>query len=262
MDMLLSGDFAPHNYLINGIEYIKDGYSSILIDTMGKYYSISMRVDDHEIFDHFTFSIVNIKKNEKQIKGKLSEITFKQEGRKKGIFHDIGEANGSVKLDLKSNIVIMEVIFFSEKHSEINYKIIWENDEYKNITKEFVKLGKEINFHVDNIEEFYEMGYNENDVEHFKEHKWQFHIFPLGGLRLLDKKTIAISGVLTDTIIADAENRLYVDGGVFESKEIDDAEKHSVHNEVYLSFKAEKVGKYRLIIDNGFLQYNYDIYVL
>ena len=156
----------------------------------------------------------------------------------------------------------MKVIFHKKNHSEINYKIIWKNPEPYVDKQQFIKIGEKIDYHIDNCEEFYEMGYDPDDVEHFKDHKWQFHIFPLGGLRLLEKHTCAISGVLDQEIVADNKNSIYIDGGLFETTEMEDAEKQSAHNEVYLTFIAEKVGKYRLSIDNGFMQWNYEIYIL
>jgi hypothetical protein len=145
------------------------------------------------------------------------------------MFSDNGEISGNIKLDLKSDIVIMEFIFPKKEKLDTNYKITWKNRSFGRIDKQFIKIGEEIDFHLSNEDEAYDYGYSEDDVEHCKDQKWQYHVFPLGGLRLLNKKTVALNGAL---------------------------------NKVYLKFIAEKVGKYYLTIDNGYLGSNYEIYII
>ena len=66
--MLEIGWIMPHSCLIDGIEQIKERFSSIVIDSTGRYYRIYMRVDDCDLYDFFTFSIANINKTERLIK--------------------------------------------------------------------------------------------------------------------------------------------------------------------------------------------------
>jgi len=263
--MLEIGWKAPQSILINGVDQIKDGYSDIVLDSTGKYYRMKLRADAGNIHDEFIFSISKIKKTEKLIKGELTEINYKhyngvRKKRKPSVIEN-ANASGNIKLDLESNIITMKILFHNKENSETNYEIIWDHREpvYK---KQFIKIGERIDYHLDNTEEFVEMGYEPDDAEHFKDHKWQFRLFPLGGLELLEKHTCAIGGAMDESIVADDENKIYIDGGYFEAQVMEEAEKHSAHNEIYLSFIAKKAGKYRLSIDNGFMECNYEIFVL
>jgi hypothetical protein len=145
--MLEIGQPTLFNRFVNGKETVVEEYLNIPyigISFKGKTYAVYIKYDAPHTYDRFTFSIINLNiieeiivENENIIEGTLAGITHEQGEWNEKHFPVVKipdndekiETKGKIKLDIKTGIVTLEMVFHRKKYPEINYTIIWKDHE-------------------------------------------------------------------------------------------------------------------------------------
>ena len=245
--LLQTGIVKPISYQINGIEQIEpvqwmivefseyeSSYYGIDIQIGYGHYSSNGGLNDDEIKSYFFYMTVR-KRTEKIIEGKLEEFAMDED-----YFND-EHVNGTIKIDLDSKLVTVEIVYPEEYQSE-KHKIVWEN---RRISKDiFLEIGEQ--WQADNqislkIGEQLTIMNLDNET-----HEWEFNIFPDEGFSVIEQTNLGEESVWD---IINTDGTSYTE--TFPARYISS----------HFIFTAEKVGKYKLTLNKGMEQYTCEIIV-